>query len=69
MIILLWIISCLTLVFGLIMLLPKLMAKVSGGLNKVLFTLDSEDKVRMSFAFVLLLISACAFFLVYYYTR
>ena len=69
MITILWLMGILTLVFGVLILIPGAPTKISNVINKVFIKITGETKIRIGAAICLLLISAYAFFLIYYYTR
>lgn len=65
----LWVIGIITLIFGLLLLVPGSVVRISNLINRVIIAIDSEHKLRLGSAISLLLISLCSFFLIYYYTR
>lgn len=69
MIAILWLMGILTLILGALLLIPGSITKISNAINKIIFAVDHEEKLRVGSAVSLLLISAYAFFLIYYYTR
>ena len=69
MIAILWLMGVITLIFGILLLLPGSVTKISSVMNKIIVAVNHEQKLRVGAAFSLLLISAYAFFLIYYYTK
>lgn len=64
-----WLMGILTLVLGALLLLPGSVTKISNVINKIILAVNQGQKLRVGSAISLLLISACTFFLIYYYTR
>lgn len=62
MITILWLTGIITLFFGAALLIPGSIVKISYLINKIIYTIDSEKKLRLGSAISLLLISLCSFF-------
>ena len=58
-----------TLIFGTLLLFSGSVTKISNIINKIVLVINDEQKLRVGAAISLLLISAYAFFLIYYYAR
>ena len=69
MIVLLWITAIIAGMLGLILLAPGSSKKIAEMINKIVITVNHEEKLKLGSALSLILISICSFFLIYYYTR
>jgi len=69
MIAILWLIAVLSLVLGIFLVIPGVASKLSKVINSVVITINGESKYRLGMLVCLCLISVCAFFLIFYYTR
>ncbi len=65
----LWLMGIVTLIFGVLLLFPGSVVKISNAINKTILTIDHEQKLKTGSVVALLFISAYAFFLIYYYSR